>query len=127
MAAQLKAVRAELSPGAQLDIVAVAADPYHETLANVNHFIALHSLAAVKDFYFVTGTRAAVRSVWHSYGIGVSMTPSAKMSIHSDLVFIINPAGRLKWVVPDDPLDNWAGQHSAESELLTLLHESGVH
>ena len=55
------------------------------------------------------------------------MAPSAKMSIHSDYMFIINSRGRLKWIVPDDPLANWAGQHSAESELLTLLHESGVH
>jgi hypothetical protein len=55
------------------------------------------------------------------------MAPSAEMSIHSDYMFIINSRGRLKWIVPDDPLANWAGQHSAESELLTLLHESGVH
>jgi cytochrome oxidase Cu insertion factor (SCO1/SenC/PrrC family) len=127
LAAQLKQVRSELSPGAKIDIVAVAADPYHETLANVNHFISLHRLSEVKGFYFVTGTLASVRNVWHSYGIGVTMAPSAKMSIHSDYMFIINSRGRLKWIVPDDPLANWAGQHSAESELLTLLHESGVH
>jgi cytochrome oxidase Cu insertion factor (SCO1/SenC/PrrC family) len=127
LAAQLKSVRAQLSPGAKLDIVAVAADPYHETLADVNHFISLHSLSGVKNFYFVTGKLASVQKVWHSFGIGVTMTPTAKMSIHSDYMFIINPSGRLKWIVPDEPLANWAGQHSAESELLTLLHESGVH
>jgi cytochrome oxidase Cu insertion factor (SCO1/SenC/PrrC family) len=127
LAAQLKQVRTELSPGAKIDIVAVAADPYHETLANVNHFIALHSLSGVKNFYFVTGKLSSVQRVWHSFGIGVSMRPTAKMSIHSDYMFIINPSGRLKWIVPDEPLANSAGQHSAESELITLLHESGVH
>src|SRR5664280_230797 len=127
LAAQLKQVRAELSPGAKIDIVAVAADPYHEKLANLNHFITLHSLSGVKNFYFVTGKLASVQKVWHSFGIGVTMTPTTKMSIHSDYMFIINPRGRLKWIVPDEPLANWAGQHSAESELLTLLHESGVH
>jgi cytochrome oxidase Cu insertion factor (SCO1/SenC/PrrC family) len=127
LSAQLKQVRAQLSPNAKIDIVAVAADPYHETLANVNHFITLHSLGDVKDFYFVTGKLATVRKVWHSFGIGVTMTPTAKMSIHSDYMFIINPSGRLKWVIPDEPLANWAGQHSAESELMTLLSESGVH
>jgi len=100
LAAQLKQVRSELSPGAKIDIVAVAADPYHETLANVNHFISLHRLSEVKGFYFVTGTLASVRNVWHSYGIGVTMAPSAKMSIHSDYMFIINSRGRLKWIVP---------------------------
>jgi cytochrome oxidase Cu insertion factor (SCO1/SenC/PrrC family) len=127
LAAQLKQVRSELSPNARLDIVAVAADPYHETLANVNHFIAIHALSRVKDFYFVTGKLPAVRAVWNAYGIGVTMTPTAKMSIHSDYMFIVSPEGRLRWIIPDDPLANWAGQHSAESELMTLLSQSGVH
>jgi cytochrome oxidase Cu insertion factor (SCO1/SenC/PrrC family) len=127
LAAQLRQVRSELSPDAKLDIVAVAADPYHETLANVNHFISIHSLKGVKNFYFVTGKLSAVQKVWNSYGIGVTMTPTAKMSIHSDYMFIITPQGRLKWIIPDEPLENWAGQHSAESELLNLLHETGVH
>ncbi len=127
LAAQLRQVRSELSPDAKLDIVAVAADPYHETVADVNHFIDIHSLKGVKDFYFVTGNLTDVRKVWNSYGIGVSMTPTDKMSIHSDYMFIISPHSRLKWIIPDEPLANWAGQHSAESELLNLLHQSGVH
>jgi cytochrome oxidase Cu insertion factor (SCO1/SenC/PrrC family) len=127
LAAQLRQVRTELSPGAKLDIVAVAADPYHESVADVNHFIDIHSLKNVKGFYFVTGRLADVRKVWNTYGIGVSMTPTDKMSIHSDYMFIITPKDRLKWIIPDEPLANWAGQHSAESELLNLLHQSGVH
>jgi cytochrome oxidase Cu insertion factor (SCO1/SenC/PrrC family) len=127
LASQLRQVRADLSPGAKLDIVAVAADPYHETVADVKHFIATRSLTKLKGFYFVTGKLNVVSKVWSSYGIGVSMTPTAKMSIHSDYMFIISPEGRLRWIVPDDPLANWAGQHSAQSELVNLLHESGVH
>ena len=127
LAAQLRQVRTQLSPDAKLDIVAVAADPYHETLADVNHFIDIHSLKDVKGFYFVTGKLSSVQKVWKTYGIGVSMTPTDKMSIHSDYMFIITPHGRLTWVIPDEPLANWAGQHSAESELLNLLHQSGVH
>ncbi|MGD0852607.1 MAG: SCO family protein [Acidimicrobiales bacterium] len=127
LAAQLRQVRSDLSPGARLDIVAVAADPYHETVADVNHFIDIHRLKDVRDFYFVTGTLSDVSRVWNSYGIGVTMAPTDKMSIHSDYMFIITPRDRIKWIIPDEPLANWAGQHSAESELLTLLHQSGVH
>jgi cytochrome oxidase Cu insertion factor (SCO1/SenC/PrrC family) len=127
LAAQLRQVRADLSPSAKLDIVAVAADPYHETVADVNHFIDIHGLKHVTDFYFVTGTLVDVSRVWNAYGIGVTMAPTDKMSIHSDYMFIITPRGRIKWIIPDEPLANWAGQHSAESELLSLLHQSGVH
>jgi len=127
LAAQLRQVRADLSANAKLDIVAVAADPYHETLTDVNNFIDVHGLRDVKGFYFVTGKLSVVQRIWRSYGIGVSMTPRDKMSIHSDYMFIITPTDRLKWVIPDEPLANWAGQHSAESELLNLLNQSGVH
>ena len=128
LANQLRSVRSSLSSNAPLDIVAVAADPYHETLANVRHFIAKRDLSGVKDFHFVTSTTlSSVRAVWNDYGISVTMKPTDKMSIHADFMFIIDPRGRLKWVIPDDPLSSWSGERSAVSELLSLLHQSGVH
>jgi len=42
-------------------------------------------LTHVKNFYFVTGKLATVKKVWASYGIGVSMTKSDVMSIHSTI------------------------------------------
>ena len=128
LASQLAVVRRSLSPTAKVDIVAVAANPYHETLANVNHFITVHNLGTVRGFYFVTSpTLTKVRQVWNHYGVGVSMRRTDKMSVHSDLVFIIDPNGRLKWIVPDDPLSSRSGLRSAETELLDLLHQSGLH
>jgi hypothetical protein len=41
-------------------------------------------------------------------------------------MFIIDPNGELRWVVPDDPLSSWSGQRSAVSELLDLLHQAGL-
>lgn len=66
----------------------MAADPYHEALANLSHFIAQHGLSYVKGFYFVTNSAlATVAKVWTAYGIGVQMRPADKMSIHSGDVF----------------------------------------
>jgi cytochrome oxidase Cu insertion factor (SCO1/SenC/PrrC family) len=127
LAAQLQQVRSQLPANAPLDIVVVAANPLHQTLANVRHFIALHHLAGVKDFYFVTGKTSATRKVWNEYGISVANEPGDLMSIHSDYMFIIKPTGRLRWIIPDEPLANSAGQRSAESELITLLGQSGLH
>ncbi len=127
MANQLRSVRSALSAGAPLDIVAVAANPYHESLADVRHFIERRGLGTMKDFYFVTDPNLkVVAKVWSTYGISVIMKRTDKMSIHSDFMFIIDPSGHLKWVIPDDPLSNWLGQRSAVSELLSLLHQSGV-
>lgn len=127
LAAQLRQVRAQLPASAPIDIVAVAANPLHQTLANVRHFIKIHDLSSVPNFYFVTGTLGKTKAVWKHYGISVSNEPGDIMSIHSDYMFIIKPSGRLRWIIPDDPLASSAGQESSESELLSLLHQAGLH
>ena len=126
LAKQLEQVRAELSANTNLDIVAVAADPYHENLSDLRTFIAERGLAHLKNFYFVTGKLSNVQKVWKSYGIGVSMTSKDKMSIHSDFMFLVSPKGELRWVIPDDPLSSTSGVASAVSELRGLLSSMGV-
>ncbi len=127
LAQQLKVLRADLPVGAKLDIVAVAADPFHEQLSDLRHFMAVHRLSHVSNFYFITGKLASVRKVWASYGIGVTMTKSDAMSVHSDYMFIIDPAQELRWVIPDDPISSSSGSASAVSELRDLLADEGVH
>jgi hypothetical protein len=55
------------------------------------------------------------------------MKPTDKMSIHSDLMFIITSNGTLRWVIPDDPIGTAAGTASAVTELKTLLALEGIH
>jgi cytochrome oxidase Cu insertion factor (SCO1/SenC/PrrC family) len=126
LAQQLKTLRAKLPTNTKLDIVAVAADPYHEQLSDLRHFIAIRGLTHVKNFYFVTGKLSTVQKVWASYGIGVTMTKSDVMSIHSDYMFIVNSKYLVKWVIPDDPISSTSGQASAVSELRNLLADEGV-
>ncbi len=113
-------------PGAPLDLVAVAANPLHETLANVRHFVAQHGLTSTPNFHFVTGPTPTLRQIWDRYGIQVKPSPSSVMSIHSDLMFIIDPRGRIRWVIPDDPIDSSKLQGSAVSELRQLLNNTGL-
>lgn len=126
MAGQLKAVGEQFGPHANLDLVAVAANPRHETMANVRAFVARHDLGGVKSFHFVTGPLEQLAAIWNAYGIQVSSSPKSVMSVHSDLMFIISPAGRIRWIVPDDPIASSSGQSSAEVELITLLHRAGL-
>lgn len=127
LAQQLKLLRADLTTTTKLDIVAVAADPYHEQLSDLRHFIAIRDLSSVTRFYFVTGKLASVRKVWHQYGIGVTMTKSDTMSIHSDFMFIINARHQVKWIIPDDPIASASGTASAVAELRDLLADEGIH
>jgi cytochrome oxidase Cu insertion factor (SCO1/SenC/PrrC family) len=127
LAAQLKSVRSQLSTHSPIDIVAVAANPLHESLADVQHFVAQHQLRSVPNFFFVTGSNAHLKKVWNSFGISVLSSPKERMSIHADYFFIIDPSGHLQWIIPDDPLNGGSAQQgSAEAEVLSLLHQLGV-
>jgi cytochrome oxidase Cu insertion factor (SCO1/SenC/PrrC family) len=121
LAAQLRQLDLRLGQPASLRIVAVAADPYHESPADVQHFITKHHLEGLRNFSFVTGSLSETRAVWSAYGIQVSMKPSDAMSIHSDDVFIISRRGSLEWLIPDDPANQWSAQASAESQINSLL------
>lgn len=48
------------------------------------------------------------------------------MIIHSDLMFVLSPASRLRWMIPDDSYSSFFGQSCAVTELATLLHHSGL-
>ncbi|MGC2484670.1 MAG: SCO family protein [Acidimicrobiales bacterium] len=130
LAAQLRQVRSELPAGAPLDIVAIAANPLHETLADVRHFIKIHDMSSVPNFYFVTGKTKVMKKLWSTYGIDVENVPGDVMSVHLDFMFIIDPHQRLRWELPDDPAYGSAitkgVQVSSESVLLSLLHRSGL-
>jgi cytochrome oxidase Cu insertion factor (SCO1/SenC/PrrC family) len=126
LANQLASLRADLGASARVDVVAVAANPFHETRRDVRHFIAQHHLGGVRDFYFVTGARSATSAVWRAYGVSVVMRPSDTMSVHSDVVYLISGDGRLRWIVPDDPIANAPGAASAVSEIRHLLATMGV-
>ncbi|MBW4077831.1 MAG: hypothetical protein HIU84_04835 [Acidobacteria bacterium] len=127
LANQLAQLRSQLAWNAKIDIVAVAADPYHESLADVRLFMHRHGLNDVKNFYFVTGPLSKVSAVWRNFGVSVSMKRTDKMSIHSDLMFIITPTRRTHWIVPDDPIASVSGTSSAVSELKALLSLEGIH
>ncbi|MBW4030232.1 MAG: hypothetical protein HIU57_06085 [Acidobacteria bacterium] len=132
LAGQLKAVGAQFGPHAKLDLVAVAANPRHETMANVRAFVARHDLGGVKNFYFVTSSLKRLSAIWNAYGIQVSSSPRAVMSVHSDLMFVITPSGHTRWIVPDDPIFSSSGfttsngQSSTEAELVSLLRQTGL-
>ncbi len=127
LAGQMKQVAADVGPGARLDLVAVAANARHESLRDVRTFIARHALGRVPNFYFLTGTLARLSRVWADYGIQVQASPTSVMSVHSDVMFVVSPQGRIRWIVPDDPIASTAGESSAVTELIALLQRAGLH
>jgi len=126
LANQLQQVGGALPKDSKLDIVAVVTNRFTTDVASMKHFIKTRSLDATKNFYFVTGSVPSLESVWNSYGISVSQKKTDKMSAHMNYIFIIDPTGHLRWVISDEPPESWAGERSSSSELIRLLHKSGL-
>jgi protein SCO1/2 len=81
------------SPGKKVEIVALSADPEHDTLANVRSFSRAHGL--FNRWHYLTGTRAALTPVWHAYHVFVAgpNAPPAVRNGHTSATFLIDSSG----------------------------------
>jgi cytochrome oxidase Cu insertion factor (SCO1/SenC/PrrC family) len=127
---QLEDLDAMLTPTERrhVQLVAVAADPFHERVSDLRAFIKKNYLGSLDNFIYVTGQLPAMQATWASYDIGVTMRPGWRMSIHSDAAYLIDPSGQVRVFVPDDPSDDftWAAETSSAAELLKDLHQIGL-
>ena len=88
---------------ADVDFVAVVANPIYRTTAFTNAFDRQEGLTGVPNWYFLTGSLPALERVWDSYGVLVSVETAGAMVAHSDLAFVIDPQGRERDALIDDP------------------------
>jgi len=82
----------------QVLFVAVTVDPDHDTPAAVQAFAAAHGLD--RNFAYLIGSAAQLRTVWSAYGIRVVPDPSTPG--HSDAIYLIDRKGRERAVVHSD-------------------------
>ena len=113
------------SQRAHLQIVAVAANRFRYRISDLRHFLVKHDLTQVQNFHFVTGSLSALQKVWENYGIQVLQSPNAAMSVHSDVIYIISPTGRIRAIIPDNPAGTWAVENSSVAALLQALYAVG--
>ncbi len=88
---------------ADVDFVAVVANPIYRTTAFTTAFDRQEGLTGVPNWYFLTGSLPALERVWDSYGVLVSVETAGAMVAHSDLAFVIDPQGRERDALIDDP------------------------
>jgi cytochrome oxidase Cu insertion factor (SCO1/SenC/PrrC family) len=91
------------SAAGQVDFVAVVANPIYRSASFTNAFDRQESLDHLANWYFLTGSVAALQRVWNSYGVLVSTVGAGAMVAHSDTAFVIDARGRERDVLIDDP------------------------
>jgi cytochrome oxidase Cu insertion factor (SCO1/SenC/PrrC family) len=111
------------SQGARADFVAVVANPIYRSATFTNAFDRQEGLSHLPNWYYLTGSLSALQHVWDSYGVLVNTGTAGAMVAHSDLAFVIDPQGRERDALVDDPGPTHAYASSFTSLLLSRIDD----
>ncbi len=84
-------------------LVAVAANRVYHTKPYTRAFDRQEGLAGLPNWKFLSGPLPALRRVWHDYYFPVQNVPAGGMSLHGDVAYVIDAAGRTRTELNFDP------------------------
>ncbi len=90
---------------AQTRVVAVSVDPRGDTPKTVRRFLAQRLMTGRMEY--LLGSKAALASVWHEWGIKVQATPDQREVGHSSFVYGITGSGRVRALYPSNFRPAW--------------------
>jgi len=99
----VQATRMLGSASSRVALVAVVANPIYHSLEDVGAFDRQEGLDRVPNWYFLTGTVSQLRAVWKSYDMQVVVAGGGQMIVHSEVAYVIDPSGHIRWIASDDP------------------------
>ena len=88
---------------AQVDFVAIVANPIYRSVSYTNAFDRQEGLTHLPNWYYLTGSVQALQRVWNSYGYEVQTVADGAMVAHSDLAFVIDAHGHERDALITDP------------------------
>jgi cytochrome oxidase Cu insertion factor (SCO1/SenC/PrrC family) len=97
----------------RVELAAVVASTTYRSVAVMQAYDSQEGRGALPDWMFLTGSVAQLRQVWHDYAVAVQTLPAGAMTLHSDLAYAINPAGRVRQVLDMDPGPGTAASQSS--------------
>lgn len=79
--------------GSHVQVLGVSVDPKGDTPASVRRFVRSHHLSP--SFHYLTGSRAALRSVWSAYGVtSTTKVGTRTVTSHTLYTLLIDQRGR---------------------------------
>jgi cytochrome oxidase Cu insertion factor (SCO1/SenC/PrrC family) len=104
IAQELKSTDAMLGSAArQVEFVAVVANPLYRTQAYLTAFDDQEGLAQLSNWSFLTGSLPALQTLWNDYGVTVEYSTGGSMIAHSDLAYVIDATGHVRYSLDMDP------------------------
>ena len=104
IAQEFRAAGQLLGPSAsRVELVAIAANPVFYQRVYTEAFTRQEGLSQVPNWQFLTGSVATLRQVWADYGIDSEVEPGGSMVGHTEVAYVIDPAGHVREEFEDDP------------------------
>jgi len=80
---------------ADVELVAIVANPTYRSAAFTQAFDREEGLNTVPNWRYLTGSLSQLSQVWRQYGITVENLPAGAMSAHNDLAVVIDRTGHI--------------------------------
>jgi cytochrome oxidase Cu insertion factor (SCO1/SenC/PrrC family) len=87
----------------RVELVAIAANPAYYSAGALRAFDAQEGMDQVPNWTFLTGSLPRLRQVWHDYFFSASLVPAGGMVLHSDVAYVIDPRGQVRYELNLDP------------------------
>lgn len=94
---EIKEAQAQLGANAnKVEFVIVNADPNHFVFNAAPAALSVPQLANTPLVYFLTGPLLQLNAVWINYGVSVKVGALASQVAHNNIMYFIDPTGRLR-------------------------------
>jgi protein SCO1/2 len=98
ISAELRQADDDLGPEAtHVVFLTVNTDPLVLSAAPAAAAAAGTGLGALTNWHFLTSSLGNLNTVWKAYGVAVTVAPASKLAAHNDVMYFIDPAGRLRY------------------------------
>src|SRR5579875_192572 len=91
------------SASRNVELIAIVANPLYRSVGATQAFDRQERLTQVPNWLYLTGSIAQLSHVWKSYGIPVQVVSGGGMVAHPDVAYVIDPHGRTRLIIDDDP------------------------
>jgi len=103
---------------AEVEMVAVVANPQYRSTAVVDAFDQREGLDRLANWLFLTGSLAQLSNVWDVFGVQVGLEPAGAMVAHDEIAYVIDRSGHMRYVLSADP---GPGSGASQSSFAGLL------
>ena len=109
---------------ARTAFVAIVANPIYRSVGVTQAFDTQEGLSGVDNWYFLTGSLAALTQQWENYDVQVETLGAGAMVAHSDLAYVIDRQGYERDALIDDPGPTEVFASSFSSLLLSRIDQA---